>query len=143
VNPSAYWIDRTLAALDQAQDGAIVAAGNAAELLVSGEDVVAHSQHDAFEDQRVRQSDLVALLNRWRAAVVSELESALSLPHMPLGCLSAALAGVTRTCPGGQRYCACWSGPTEYRPGCSADVKRRRREDLLAAGPKRLALRLV
>jgi hypothetical protein len=77
VNPSACWIDRTLAALDQAQDGVIVASGNAAEPLVSGEDVVAHSQYDTFEDQHVRQSDLVALLSRWRAAVVSELESAL------------------------------------------------------------------
>ena len=76
MNPSTYWIDRTLIALRQAQDGAIIASGNATELLVSGDDVVVHSQYDTFDDQRVRQAELVALLSDWRDEVVSDLESA-------------------------------------------------------------------
>jgi hypothetical protein len=76
VNPSTYWLDRTLAAIDGANDGAIVASGNATELVVYGQDVVVHSQYDTFDEQRVRRADLVALLNQWRAEVVSELKSA-------------------------------------------------------------------
>jgi hypothetical protein len=76
VNPSTYWLDRTLAAIEGANDGAIVASGNATELVVYGQDVVVHSQYDTFDDQRVRRADLVALLNQWRAEVVSELKSA-------------------------------------------------------------------
>lgn len=73
VNPSAYWIDRTLAALDHAVDDAIVASGNVTELVVSGDDVVARSQYETFDDQRASRRDLDAVLRQWRAEVIREL----------------------------------------------------------------------
>jgi hypothetical protein len=71
INPSTYWIDRTMARLMDAQDGSIVASGNATDLISAGNEVVAHSQYDTFADQSVPRADLVYVLNRWRAEVTT------------------------------------------------------------------------
>lgn len=75
VNPSTSWIDRCLADLDGAADGTVVASGNATDLVVDGDDVVAHSHHAMFDNQRVTRSDLVDLLARWHASVVEHVRA--------------------------------------------------------------------
>lgn len=70
VNPSTYWIDRTLRAIALGPDGTIVASGNMSDLVLDGEELVARSQHEMFDDQRVHRLELVELLGQWRALVV-------------------------------------------------------------------------
>jgi hypothetical protein len=72
VNPSTYWIDQTLSALNTAQDKAVIASGNATDLLVEGTQVVAHAQYDTFDDQRMPKEHFVTILTRWRAEVTGD-----------------------------------------------------------------------
>ena len=69
INPSTFWIDRTLAAIEQGPTGAIAAAGNSTDLVLDAEGLVAHSQYEMFDDQHVERVELVDLLRRWRAVV--------------------------------------------------------------------------
>ncbi|MDQ1746216.1 MAG: hypothetical protein QOD07_479 [Frankiaceae bacterium] len=68
-NPSTYWIDLTLTALAAADDGEVIGSGNATDLLLDGDEVVAHAQYDTFDDQRMPRHDFVAILTQWRAEV--------------------------------------------------------------------------
>ena len=76
VNPSTCWIDRTVAALSSARDGEVVASGNASDLVVEADEVVARSQYDTCDDERLPRSDLLDVLAQWRAEVVRVLSSA-------------------------------------------------------------------
>lgn len=69
ISPSTFWIDRTLAAIEQGATGAIAAAGNTTDLVLDAEGLVAHSQYEMFDDQHVEKAELVDLLRRWRAVV--------------------------------------------------------------------------
>ncbi|GAA3556549.1 hypothetical protein GCM10022197_09670 [Microlunatus spumicola] len=73
VNPSTYWIDDTLAAIERGSLGTIVAGGNASELILTTTGVVAHSQYEMFDDQEVGVDELVGVLRRWRAVVLDLL----------------------------------------------------------------------
>ncbi len=73
INPSTFWIDRTLAAIERGRSGEIVAAGNQTDLVVDGGGLVAHSQHELFDDQHVEKAELVDLLHRWRVVVLDLL----------------------------------------------------------------------
>ena len=75
VNPSTFWIDRVLAAIDREPDGAIVASGNMTDLVLEADVLVAHSHYELFNDQRVGRAELVALLRRWRVVVLDTLET--------------------------------------------------------------------
>lgn len=72
VNPSAYWIDRTLTSL--AKGDVRIASGNAWDLLGEGGHVVAQSQYDVAEPERVRVDDFVDTLDRWRQEVIKDRE---------------------------------------------------------------------
>ena len=74
VNPSTFWIDQTLEAIEQGASGVIVASGNMTELVVEADGLVARSQYDMFDDQPVSRAELVELLNRWRVVVLDLLE---------------------------------------------------------------------
>jgi hypothetical protein len=50
INPSTFWIDRTLAAIEQGPTGTIVAAGNITDLVLDAGGLVAHSQYETFND---------------------------------------------------------------------------------------------
>lgn len=70
-NPSTYWIDRCLTALDAAPGGAeaLLLEGNATELWLIADLVVARSAYDTFDDEAVARSDFVAILGSWRREV--------------------------------------------------------------------------
>jgi hypothetical protein len=72
VNTSTYWIDQTLSALNRAQAGTVIASGNATDLLVGANQVIAHAQYDTFDDQPVAKQDFVEILTRWRAQVTGD-----------------------------------------------------------------------
>lgn len=74
VNPSTYWIDRTLTALRDAKDGDRIASGNAWNLVLEREEVLAHSQYgeEVATDQRLSLGDFVGLLEAWRAEVARD-----------------------------------------------------------------------
>lgn len=69
-NPSTYWIDRALLAVDAGIGEQPFLWGNGTELRLSGDQVVAHSQYEAFEDKAMPAADFVQLLKAWRAAVL-------------------------------------------------------------------------
>ena len=69
-NPSTYWIDRALLAVDSGTREQPFLWGNGTELRLSGDEVVAHSQYEAFEDQGMPLTDFIQLLKAWRAAVL-------------------------------------------------------------------------
>jgi hypothetical protein len=73
VNPSTYWIDRTLTSLSSG-DGGLIASGNAWDLLVENGCVVARSQYDVAEPQRVPIGDFIATLTLWRKEVINDRE---------------------------------------------------------------------
>ena len=70
VNPSTFWIDRTLTAIELELNHTIVASGNATDLVLHGDELVAHSHYEMFDDQHVARRELVELLKRWRAVVL-------------------------------------------------------------------------
>ena len=70
VNPSTYWIDRTLPAIALEPEGTIVASGNATDLVLHGDGLIAHSRYEMFDDQHVDGHELVKLLDRWRDVVL-------------------------------------------------------------------------
>lgn len=76
VNPSTYWIDRTVAALSSARDGEVVASGNSTELVVEADHVVARSQYETFVEQRLSRTAALDVLGQWRAEVVRVRPSA-------------------------------------------------------------------
>lgn len=80
INPSSYWIDRTLGAIEQGATGTIVASGNSTDLVLDAYGLVAHSQYEMFEDQHVERSVLVDLLVRWRAVIIDVLAGGSSTP---------------------------------------------------------------
>ena len=75
VNPSTYWIDRTLTSLTNGEGGWI-ASGNAWDLLVEDGNVVARSQYAVGEPDRVSIDDFIDTLTRWRQEVVNDREQA-------------------------------------------------------------------
>lgn len=72
VNPSTYWIDRTLRSLEEGDER--IASGNAWDLLVESGHVVAQSQYGMAEPVRVRVDDFVDTLDRWRQEVIKDRE---------------------------------------------------------------------
>jgi hypothetical protein len=73
INPSSYWIDRTLAELESTNSG-VIASGNAWDLLIEDGDVVARSQYAVVEPERVPVAEFVATLEQWRDEVVKDRE---------------------------------------------------------------------
>jgi hypothetical protein len=71
VNPSTYWIDRTLTSLSHGEGGRI-AGGNAWDLLVEDGNVVARSQYAVGEPDPVSIDDFIDTLTRWRQEVVND-----------------------------------------------------------------------
>jgi hypothetical protein len=80
VNPSTYWIDRTLAAITRGPVRTVVASGNSTDLVPYNSGLVAHSHHEMFDDQLVERHELVDLLDRWRAVVLDLLQAGSSTP---------------------------------------------------------------
>jgi hypothetical protein len=71
---STYWIDRTLDALKEASgSGTVIASGNATELILDGEQVVARSQYEVRDDERMHSAEFEAGLRAWRRATVERL----------------------------------------------------------------------
>ncbi len=70
VNPSTYWIDRTLTSLSNGEGGRI-AGGNAWDLLVENGSVVARSQYAVAEPERVPVDDFIDTLTQWRQEVIN------------------------------------------------------------------------
>ena len=70
-HPSTYWIDRAHLAVDAGTGEQPFLWGNGTELRLSGDQVVAHSQYEAFEDKAMPVADFIRLLNAWRAAVLA------------------------------------------------------------------------
>jgi hypothetical protein len=69
-NPSTYWIDRALLAVDEGIGEQPFLWGNGTELRLTGDQVVAHSQYEAFEDKAMPVADFIQLLKAWRVAVL-------------------------------------------------------------------------
>lgn len=70
---STYWIDRALRTIDELSGSAAptyVQGGNEASLWLDGDTVRAHSDYELFDDDSMPVSDLVGLLEAWRAEVV-------------------------------------------------------------------------
>jgi hypothetical protein len=71
---STYWIDRTLDALHKASGpGTVIASGNAGELVLDQEHVVARSQYEAWDDERMHSDEFEAGLRAWRKTMVERL----------------------------------------------------------------------
>ena len=71
--PSAFWIDRTLAALERPSTGgpeAVIAEGNAVQLLRSDAAVVARSLYELWDDQTMPLREFVQVLLAWRTTVL-------------------------------------------------------------------------
>lgn len=71
--PSAFWIDRTLTALDTSSTGgteAVIAEGNAVRLLRRGDAVVARSLYELWDDQTMAVREFVQVLTTWRKQVL-------------------------------------------------------------------------
>lgn len=75
INPSTFWIDRTLAAVEKGPTGVIAAAGNSTDLVLVAAGLVARSQYEMFDDQHVERAELVDLLQRWRVVVLDLLRA--------------------------------------------------------------------
>ncbi len=71
VDPSTYWIDRTLTSLSNGEGGRI-ASGNAWDLLVENGNVVARSQYAVSEPERVPIDDFIDTLTQWRQEVIND-----------------------------------------------------------------------
>lgn len=71
MNPSTYWIDRTLSSLAHGEER--IASGNAWDLLLEDGYVVARSQYDVADPQQIAVNDFVDALDRWRQEVVRVL----------------------------------------------------------------------
>ena len=71
---STYWIDRTLDAL-QAASGprTVIASGNASELVLDEGKVVARSQYEVWDDERMDSDEFEAGLRAWRKTTVQRL----------------------------------------------------------------------
>lgn len=72
-SPSTYWIDATLQRLDALQtasrDGYVMG-GNESQLLREGDQVVAHSIYELFENERMPAAAFRAVLEGWRDEVL-------------------------------------------------------------------------
>jgi hypothetical protein len=76
INPSTYWIDRTLATLYESKPDAtgLIATGNAWDLIVENADIVARSQYEVGEPERLSVEQFIDTLVRWRDEVTRERE---------------------------------------------------------------------
>jgi hypothetical protein len=71
---STYWIDQTLDALDKATgSGTVIASGNASELIRDGEQVVARSQYELWDDERMDSDEFRTGLRAWRKTTAERL----------------------------------------------------------------------
>ena len=70
VNPSTYWIDRTLASLATGEQ--LIASGNAWDLIVEYGSVRARSQYDVAEPEGIPVEEFVATLEAWRQEVIED-----------------------------------------------------------------------
>ena len=70
-NPSTYWLDRAAAAIDadERDTGKPFLEGNATELLRSGDEVVARSQYELFDDQSMSVEQFRGIVRAWRDRV--------------------------------------------------------------------------
>ena len=71
--PSVFWIDRALAALERSPRGGtetVVAEGNAHQLLRRGDEVVARSLYELWDDQAMPLREFVQVLTTWRNLVL-------------------------------------------------------------------------
>ncbi len=75
-NPSTYWVDRclsTLAASGDDADEVMLVNGNITELWRVGDQVVARSVVNHFDDQAMPRRDFEAVLEAWREQVEGAL----------------------------------------------------------------------
>jgi hypothetical protein len=74
VSPSPYWIDAALSRLEEQQarnaSGRFIW-GNESALLLEGDQIVAHSLYELFDDERMPVAMFLRILGGWRQQVVS------------------------------------------------------------------------
>lgn len=73
--PSTYWIKEAETGLRQAADGDVILFGNSTSLIKSGDDVVAHSLYELFDNEKMPVEEFRSGLHAWRDAIDAAAES--------------------------------------------------------------------
>jgi hypothetical protein len=79
---STYWIDKALAGVER-HSGRPISSGNATSLTRDGEEVVAESEYELFEDERMSVTAFVEGLRLWRTAVATAIQNNATISLRP------------------------------------------------------------
>lgn len=79
---STYWIDHAIARIHSASAKAL-GGGNATSLIRVGDEVIAHSDYELFEDERMSVAEFLNGLELWREAVQSAIDRGATISLTP------------------------------------------------------------